>query len=233
MRISVIVPTLNAAAHLPDCLHVLREADEIIISDGGSTDATQQIARDLGARLVEGSPGRGVQLAAGAEAATHPGLLFVHADTRLGPKALALARAHLGRSPQPACFCLQLDDEAWQARWIERAVLWRTRFLQLPYGDQGLALRREQYEAAGGFRAIPLMEDVDLIRRLAPVTLLEEVAVTSTERWRTDGWAHRSLRNLTCLALWRLGVSPQRIAALYQRRRPTSRKPQHRAAPAE
>lgn len=217
MRISAVVPTLNAAERLRECLHALQDADEIVVSDGGSIDDTAAIARSAGARLVEGSRGRGEQLARGAAAASHEALLFVHADTVLGPGAVRSAQDHLTRSDRPACFALRLDDPAWQARWIERSVAARTRLLHLPYGDQGLAVRRDRYLAAGGFRPLPLMEDVDLIRRLGPVTPLAAEALTSAERWRRDGWLHRSARNLLCLGLWRAGVSPERIARLYHR----------------
>lgn len=233
MRITAVVPTLNAAAHLPACLRALRDADEIIVTDGGSTDGTLAIARAAGARIVQGSPGRGAQLARGADAASHGGLLFVHADTVLEPEAVGWARKHLNRSLRPACFHLGLDDRAWQARVIEHAVAWRTRFLHLPYGDQGLAVRRDRYREAGGFRAIPLMEDVDLISRLPPVVLLPDEALTSAERWRRDGWLRRSVRNLFCLGLWFAGFSPERIAAIYQRPRRASPIRTGRAQPAE
>ncbi|MFC7536752.1 TIGR04283 family arsenosugar biosynthesis glycosyltransferase [Sphingomonas sp. GCM10030256] len=233
MRISAIVPTLNAAAHLEPCLAALGGADEIIVTDGGSTDETLAIARGAGARVVSGPAGRGVQLAAGVAAAAHDGLLFVHADTRLSPGAVEHVRAHLARSARPACFALRLDDEAWQARLVESAVAVRTSLFRLPYGDQALAVRRAVYEQMGGFRPLPLMEDVDLIGRLPPVVMLPHEAHTSAERWRSDGWVHRSARNLLCLALWRAGVRPERIARLYPRPRRAARTPAHRAQPAE
>lgn len=233
MRISAVVPTLNAAAHLSRCLKALEEADEILVSDGGSSDETVTIAQASGARVIQGSAGRGLQLAGGADAARHDGLLFIHADTVLAPGAVRSAREHLARSPQPTCFTLRLDDQAWQARWIERAVAARTHMLHLPYGDQGLAVRRDRYLAAGGFRPMPLMEDVDLVSRLGPITMLPDEALTSAERWRHDGWLHRSARNLLCLSLWRAGVSPERIARLYHTRHPASPPMPDRAPQAE
>jgi hypothetical protein len=110
-----------------------------------------------------------------------------------------------------------LDDPAWQARLLERAVALRVRWLRLPYGDQGLLISRALYEAVGGYHPLPLMEDVDLVRRIGRgrLRVLDVAAVTSAERWRRDGWLGRSLRNLSCLALYTLGVSPERIARLY------------------
>ena len=233
MRITAIVPTLNSATHLPACLAALHEADEIIVSDGGSMDDTVAIALAAGAQVIRGSPGRGAQLARGAEAARHGGLLFVHSDTVLDSLGVWRARKHVNRSLRPACFRLRLDDPAWQARVIERAVDWRTRLLQLPYGDQGLAVRRDRYLEAGGFQPIPLMEDVDLIWRLPPVVLLPDHATTSAKRWRQDGWGRRSARNLFCLALWHAGVSPERILPIYLRQRRVSPKARGLVQPAE
>lgn len=233
MRISAVVPTLNSAARLPACLAALHEADEIIVSDGGSMDDTVKIARAAGAEVIRGSPGRGVQLARGAEAARFGGLLFVHSDTVLDPLGVWRVRKHVNRSLRPACFRLRLDDPAWQARVIERAVDWRTRLLQLPYGDQALAVRRDRYQEAGGFRHLPLMEDVDLITRLPPIVILPDEATTSADRWRRDGWARRSARNLFCLALWNAGVSPERIERVYLRQRRVSAKAQGLVQPAE
>jgi rSAM/selenodomain-associated transferase 2 len=215
MRISVVVPTLNAGEGLAACLAALGPADEIIVADGGSTDATLAIARAGGAAIVTSEAGRGMQLAKGAAKASGDAFLFVHADTRLSPGWRAIAEQHCASSGRPACFRLKLDDLAWQARLIERAVSLRTRLAGLPYGDQGLLVSRAAYDAAGGFHPLPLMEDVDLIRRLARPVMLDGDALTSSERWRRDGWIRRSLRNLTCLSLWRLGVSPARIAKIY------------------
>jgi rSAM/selenodomain-associated transferase 2 len=233
MTISAVVPTFNAARHLPACLAALSAADEAVVVDGGSSDGTQAIASDAGARLIEAPRGRGLQLAAGAAAATGDVLLFIHADTRLSPEWSELVYSHLAGSTRPACFKFRLDDSAWQARLIEHGVALRTQLLGLPYGDQGLVIRRDAYEQSGGFRPLPLMEDVDLLGRIGRPTMLDADALTSAERWRRDGWFGRSSRNLACLSLWKLGVSPDRLAALYDRRLPASTSPAGRAVQAE
>jgi rSAM/selenodomain-associated transferase 2 len=217
MRLTVVIPALDAAAALGACLERLGGAEEVIVVDGGSRDETWRIAEAAGVRLIAGERGRGAQLGRGAAAARGDWLLFLHADTRLGPGWRPAAEAHAERRPgDPACFRFRLDDSAWQARWVEAGVTLRVRALGLPYGDQGLLLSRALYETAGGYRPLPLMEDVDLVRRLPrrPVVLQAE-AVTSAERWRRDGWLRRSARNLACLTLHRLGVSPERVARLY------------------
>jgi rSAM/selenodomain-associated transferase 2 len=213
--LSVIIPTLDAEAFLPECLGRLSQEDEIIVVDGGSRDRTAAIAEAAGARLIVGPKGRGIQLRTGARAASGDWLLFLHADTRLQPGWRQAVGAHIARTGKPACFRFRLDDPAWQARLIERGTALRARLLGLPYGDQGLLVSRVHYGNAGGYREMPLMEDVDLVRRLGGVRILPVDAVTSAVRWRRGGWFRRSGRNLALLALYRLGVSPERLARRY------------------
>lgn len=221
-RLSVVMPALNAADGLAATLAALDPADDIILVDGGSRDDTVALARDLGARVIQAAPGRGGQLAAGASAATADWLLFLHADTVLSPgwrevveRRLSTARA----TEAAATFRFALDDDSPQARRLERWVAWRVAALALPYGDQGLLIHRALYDRVGGYRPLPLMEDVDLVRRLGRrrLTALDASAVTSARRWRQDGWLRRSARNLLCLTLFYLGVPAERIARLYGR----------------
>jgi len=215
--LSVVVPTLNAAAHLPACLARVRSAGEMIVVDGGSRDETIAIAEAAGARVIVAPKGRGPQLKAGGEAARGDWILFLHADTELGPGWAEAVEMHVQRSSHPACFRLRLDDPAWQARAIERGVAARVKLLGLPYGDQGLLVSRVHYRNAGGFRPLPLMEDVDLVRRLGRVKQMRADAITSAERWRRDGWLRRSSRNLLCLGLYSAGMSAERVARIYSR----------------
>jgi rSAM/selenodomain-associated transferase 2 len=215
--LSAVIPALNAEAGLGACLAALAEADEIVVADGGSTDRTVEIGAAAGARIIRPGKGRGLQLHAGAEVASGDWLLFLHADTRLGAGWREAVRRHSERQPQStAYFRFRLDDAAWQARLVERGVALRVRLFGVPYGDQGLLVPRALYDAVGGYAPLPLMEDVDFVRRLrARPVLLEAEAITSAARWRRDGWLSRSARNLACLALYRLGVSPERVARLY------------------
>lgn len=218
--LSVVIPALNASTTLPGAIAaVAAEAAEIVVADGSSTDATAATAEALGARVLRVARGRGGQLAAGIAAARFPWLLLLHADTRLGPGWVAFARAHIDAGPARAgYFRFALDSADPRARRLERAVAWRCRVLALPYGDQGLLIHRDLLAAVGGLRPLPLMEDVDLVRRLGRTRLvsLDAVALTSAARWERDGWRRRSLRNLGCLAAWFAGVPPGRIARFYQ-----------------
>lgn len=222
--LSVIIPTLNAAAGLPATIAALGRGGslihEIIISDGGSADGTVDVAQHAGCRVVAVARGRGAQLKAGAAAARGDWLLFLHADTCLDPgwaaatQAFCAAPANAGRA---AYFRFALADTSPAARRLEAFVAWRCRRFGLPYGDQGLLIRAATYQALGGFTDEPLMEDVDLVRRIgrANLTGLPVPAVTSAVRYRRDGYGARPLRNLLCLGLYFAGVAPARLAKLY------------------
>lgn len=219
---SVVIPTLNAGKTLADSLVALGDPagfGEIVVSDGGSHDDTIAVSRRAGASIVTGAHGRGPQLRRGAETARGDWLLFLHADTRLSPGWHVAVRDHIGRQPARAgYFRFALDDGAAAARRVECLTRWRCRLLALPYGDQGLLISRSLHDAVGGFAALPLMEDVDLIRRIGRARLaqIDVDAVTSAARYRRDGWWARPLRNLSILTLWHLGVSPARLARLYR-----------------
>ncbi|MGD9968757.1 MAG: TIGR04283 family arsenosugar biosynthesis glycosyltransferase [Hyphomonadaceae bacterium] len=219
MSVSIIIPALNAGGSIGATLASAAGVDEIIVIDGGSSDATVAAAEAAGARVIVTARGRGRQLAAGAVAARSDWLLFLHADTVLAPEWLGVAHEHMasGRGTA-AAFRFALDDSSWQARLLERGVDLRTRWLGLPYGDQGLLIDRELYDELGGYRPIPIMEDVDLVRRIGAKRLiqLECAAITSATRWRRRGWVRQSLGNQICLALYFLGVSPEHIRRLYE-----------------
>lgn len=219
-ELSVIIPAFNAAHLLPATLASVKDADEILVVDGGSADGTVDIAASCGARTILAERGRGQQLIAGAHAARGRWLLFLHADTCLDPEWRHEVRAFIAEdrnATRAAVFRFALDEQSPQARRLEMLVAWRVRMLALPYGDQGLLLRADFYQALGGFRPLPLMEDVDLVRRIGRrrLTVLHAPARTSARRWRRDGWTRRSLRNLGCLSLYYLGVPPSFIKRLY------------------
>jgi rSAM/selenodomain-associated transferase 2 len=227
--ISVIIPTLNAEATLGETLAALVPAvvdglvKEVIVVDGGSADETTRIVDIAGATLMRSSSGRGTQMATGARAAKFPWLLFLHADTVLVPgwereAVTFMERVDSGRRPAAAAaFRFALDDMGLMPRLVETAVALRCALLRLPYGDQALLLPVSLYREAGGYAPVPLMEDVDLVRRIGwrRVTMFRAQAVTSAERYRQSGYIVRTLRNLLCLSLYFLRVPPRVIARVY------------------
>lgn len=222
--LSIVIPTLNAASVLRPTLAALAAGrpaldTEIVVVDGGSDDGTMLAARDGGCRVIAAPRGRGAQLAAGAVAARGDWLLFLHADTRPAPGwADAVRRfiADAANAERAAYFRFALDDSTPAARRLETVVAWRCRALALPYGDQGLLIAAPFYRALGGFRPLPLMEDVDLVRRIGRRRLvgLDHAALTSAARYH-GGYLRRSARNLLCLALYFAGLPPARLARLY------------------
>ena len=227
--ISVVIPTLNAEATLGQTLAALVSAAvdglvrEVIVVDGGSSDRTAEIVDQAGANLVRGSGGRGHQLAAGAAQARFPWLLFLHADTTLAPgwehdASAFMERVDMGGRPlAAAAFRFALDDAGARPRVLERLVALRCAVLRLPYGDQGLLIPKRLYDDVGGYRPLALMEDVDLVQRLGRrrTIMLRSHAVTSAERFRREGYARRSARNLLCLALFTLRVPAHVVSRVY------------------
>ncbi len=222
--LSIVIPTWQAAETLPATLSSLAEAEtlesEVIAADGGSSDGTAALIAGGGGRLVEAARGRGVQLAAGAREARGDWLLFLHADTVLEQgwsREAARFMVDPANARRAGVFRFALDDPALAARRVEALVAWRCRLFGLAYGDQGLLIAREFYQSLGGFKPLALMEDVDLVRRIGRrrIVILEAKATTSAARYRRTGYLRRSLRNMTCLGLYLLGVDGRVIARLY------------------
>jgi len=224
--ITVIIPTLNAADKILPTLAGLVEGSaegligQVVLADGGSGDGIADIAEEVGADLVTAAPGRGGQLRAGAEAARGAWLLFVHADTVLEGDWLRGVRRHIEQHPDKAgYFRVGFDSERRYARWTEGWTNIRARWFKLPFGDQGLLISRALYDEIGGFEDIPLMEDVAIILAIGRRRLREMlgVAMTDAVRYERDGYWKRGWRNWGYLTAYRLGVSPERLAARYRK----------------
>ncbi|CAN5187179.1 TIGR04283 family arsenosugar biosynthesis glycosyltransferase [soil metagenome] len=218
-RLSVVVPTLNAGDDVRRCLEALEGVGQMVVVDGGSSDETREIAARAGAKVITSDPGRGVQLRNGVAEARGDWLLFLHADTFLGDGWRPAVASHMGSEPHRAgYFRLRLRSDDRRARLIERGVKWRCNAFGLSFCDQGLLIARALYDEVGGYAAIALMEDVDLVRRLGRRRLvaLAADAFTSASRWERDGWARRSLGNIALQLLYFAGVSPERLARLYR-----------------
>jgi rSAM/selenodomain-associated transferase 2/rSAM/selenodomain-associated transferase 1 len=222
--VSVVIPALNEAGQLGRTLSALSLSQdiEVIVVDGGSRDATLAIARTAGVRALEARPPRSVQMNAGAAAAGGEILLFLHADTRLPMKFQEPVRRTLA-SPRVAAgaFFLRIDAYGWGLRIIEQAANWRSRLLQLPYGDQALFLRRDTFWELGGFPAIPIMEDFELVRRLkrkGRIAMVPDSVRTSPRRWLQVGVGKTWLINQAIIAAYFMGAPPERLAAWYRKK---------------
>ena len=226
--LSVVIPALNAEASLGQALAALVPAAvdglvrQVIVVDAHSVDRTAAIAESAGATVLTSGEGRGQQLLEGATRARFPWLLFLHADTVLEPgwereAAKFMESVDKSAIPLAAAFRFALDDRGARPRILETLVACRCALLRLPYGDQGLLVPRPLYDQIGGYSAMPLMEDVDIVRRLGwrRLRLLNARAITSAERYRREGYLRRSARNLLCLALYGLRVPPGVIRRLY------------------
>lgn len=220
-KLTVVMPTLDAEAGLMQSLAPLAEGlsagliRELVISDGGSGDATLMIAEEAGAEIVTGPPSRGAQLRRGAEAARGEWLLFLHADTVLPPGWPDVVLAHL-ENGRPAHFRLRFGHSGFAAFLVAGWANLRSRMFHLPYGDQGLLISKSEYDAAGGYPDIPLMEDVAMARKLGKrLVVLSATATTSAEKYVRDGWFRRGARNLSLLLRYLMGADPVRLARRY------------------
>jgi rSAM/selenodomain-associated transferase 2 len=224
--VTIVIPVLDDITALTSLLPTLPvdPSVQVVVVDGGDAHGTASDAlreRHPEVEWIHSARGRGVQMNAGAQRARGRWLVFLHADTRLGAGWLDLLR-RLDSHPSivGGSFGFALDSAARWARWIERGVRLRVRLFDLAYGDQALFARRDVFRELGGYTELPLMEDVDFIRRLRRRGRLEHAdipALTSARRWERDGWVRRSVENVVLILLFLAGWSPAWLARRYHR----------------
>lgn len=226
--LGIVVPTLNEELRLPlllNDLHGLSLPHKVIVADGGSTDSTAQIAERAGATVVRSTQGRGRQMNAGAAALHTPWLLFLHADSRLHPETAAALSDWIQNADtfDVGVFGFALEGDDWFWRFIEFGQRLRQRLYGLAYGDQGLLVRQERFAEVGGFPELPLMEDVEILKKLkrdGRLRTIDAPLITSARRYESDGRWVGWIRNTFSIGLYQLGISAERLAGWYKPERP-------------
>jgi rSAM/selenodomain-associated transferase 2 len=232
-KISVIMPTLNEAGGIKRAIESAFDnsadggapdasAIEVIVADGGSTDKTREIAKEMGADVTLSPPGRGEQMDRGAACATGEILLFLHGDARV-PKRWRHAVLKALEDPLVCggAFTLTIDAEGWRFRILEYLSNFRAKRLGLIYGDQAIFARTESFNNIGGFKKLPLFEDVDCVMNLkdiGKVLILNEKVSTSARRWVKNGILRNTLHNWFLLSLYMLGFSARGLYKRYYKR---------------
>jgi rSAM/selenodomain-associated transferase 2 len=220
VRISVVIPVLNEGGYIAATLRSVRSEKpyEILVVDGGSTDTTREEAREAD-RVLIGPRGRAAQMNHGAAQASGEALLFLHADCQLEHGALAAVARSLARPRTIAgCFRMEVAARGILYRWIDIFALARVRLTGIMYGDQGLFLRRETFDALGGFPELRLMEDVFLslkLRRLGRIDVVPRRLFVSPRRWQQQGILRQTARNWMLTTLAAAGVHPNRLSKFY------------------
>jgi rSAM/selenodomain-associated transferase 2/rSAM/selenodomain-associated transferase 1 len=217
VRISIIIPTLNEEENISTCLASTWDASNVerIVVDGGSADRTVEVARSCGAKVLTCPTGRARQMNAGAEVAKGDLFLFLHADTCLPADFANLVHQTLAQPGVAAgAFQFRLDASSLNLQIIEKVANWRSRLLQMPYGDQAIFIRSALFREIGGYPDLPIMEDFELIRRLKKkgrILTLSQPAITSARRWRMYGLWKTTLINELVVGAYYLGIPASRI----------------------
>jgi rSAM/selenodomain-associated transferase 2/rSAM/selenodomain-associated transferase 1 len=228
-RLSVIVPTLNEAGNIKETITQLQKSKEveIVVVDGGSRDNTLALARSLGARVLLTEASKAVQMNAGAAVSVGDVLLFLHADTHLPDNFDEKVMAAVNQNGFCAgAFSLGIGSDVRGLRLIECVANWRSRFFQMPYGDQALFVCRDLFNKIGGFPDFPIMEDFEFIRRLrrkGKISILPDCVRTSPRRYLNFGIFKTWFLNQIIIAAYYLGVSPERLARWYRREKANPR----------
>lgn len=219
--VSVIMPVLNEEAIIEDTIRSLNDPRlELIVVDGGSRDKTISIVSRYKIRLIPSIPGRGRQMNYGARYATRDILLFLHGDAKITEKGIdAMLKAMEDPLIIGGAFRLAIDSGS---TYLSLVALWanmRSIIFGLPYGDQGIFVRRSAFEEIGGYQDVPIMEDLEFIRRLkrrGKIRILGEAVSVSSRRWDKEGPVYATFRNLILAALFLLGVSPKKLYKWYK-----------------
>lgn len=221
-KVSIIIPVLNEAENIGLVISTIQRAEniEIIIVDGESQDNTVEIAQGLGVKVISTNRGRALQMNVGAKVATGKILLFLHGDTQLPLGFETEIRKTLNDSNIIAgAFQLKINAPELSLRFIETTVFWRSKYLQMPYGDQAIFIKATTFLEIGGFPEQPIMEDFEFIRRLnrlGKIEILSSPVITSGRRWQKLGIFKTTFMNQCMVIGYYLGISPTKLAQWYR-----------------
>jgi len=222
-QISIIIPVLNEADNIESVINQIQKTEniEIIIVDGGSQDHTVEIAQSLGVKVIVTQRGRALQMNAGAKIATGEILLFLHGDTQLPTEfEKDVRKIWINDNIIAGAFQLKIDNSQWSLRLIEKTVFWRSKYLQMPYGDQAIFVKTSTFWEVGGFPEQPIMEDFEFIRRLnrlGKIEILSSSVITSGRRWQKLGVFKTTLINQFVVFGYYLGISPIKLSQWYRK----------------
>lgn len=225
-RLSIIIPVFNESRFINDTiahLDMLAQGNhmECIVVDGSPNSDTIKVVKNKSIIRTTSTKGRGLQMNRGAFIARGDALLFLHADTLLPPGALEHIEAVMRNERYAGgAFDLSIDSNKPLMRLVEKVASLRSRITGIPYGDQALFVRRAVFHSMGGFRDIPVMEDVDFMRRLKArkerIHITRMKVLTSPRRWEKEGIVYGTFRNWALMTLYLFGMKPEKLARFYR-----------------
>lgn len=219
--VSVIIPTMNEASVIARCIESARDADEIILADGGSDDETLSIAKKHAVTTITTGVGRGIQQNAGAAAASSDVLLFLHADNWLSANCISQIRNAATSAEQiVGAFKQRINARGIKYRLLEWGNGYRANKRRLPFGDQGIFLSKALFEQLGGFADVPFLEDVILMQSIPTsqeITVLPGPLHVDARRWKRNGVIRQTLKNKSILRRFNNGMSPEELLSEYRR----------------
>ena len=223
-NVTLVIPTYNAQKTINTTLNnVSKKFQNIIIVDGYSKDLTKNICKKYNTQFFTSKTNRGMQLKLGGEKAGTNWIFFLHADSILQNDAIDKIAEFISidkNNYKAAAFKLKFNQKKIYASCLSKIVFFRSKYFKLPYGDQGLIISKTFYNKIGGFKPLPIMEDVEIVKNIGfkNIRILDSYIITDSIRYKTQGWLIRPLINLYCLSLYFLGFNINYINKIYKRK---------------
>tara|TARA_B110000238_G_scaffold155968_1_gene168677 strand:+ start:263 stop:955 length:693 start_codon:yes stop_codon:yes gene_type:complete len=223
-NVTLVIPTYNAEKTIKTTLsHASKVFQKIIIVDAHSKDLTKEICKNYNTQFFTSKKNRGMQLKLGGDKSNTNWIFFLHADSILQNNAIDEIAKFISvdeNNYRAAAFKLKFNQKHLYAFCLSKIVSFRSKYFKLPYGDQGLIISKTFYNKIGGFKALPIMEDVEIIKNIGfkNIRILDSYIITDSIRYKTQGWLIRPFINLYCLSLYFLGFNINLINKIYNRK---------------